>query len=93
MFDCKENENVGERKERVIKIQLEDGTLLDKRRLEGEDRDKQEKVFPTVDGRVIAIIMESGEVMQPVFTSLEDLKPPIWSIFIKMEQRKKRKSK
>jgi hypothetical protein len=40
-------------------------------------RDKDEKP-PTVDERVIPITMESGEVMKPVFTSLDDLKPPAW---------------
>jgi hypothetical protein len=33
-FDCKENGNVTER---VIQIQLEDGTILDKRRLERDE--------------------------------------------------------
>ena len=93
MFDCEENKIVIERKERLIKIQLEDVTILDKRRLEREDSDKDEKTSPTVDERVIPITMESGEVMKPVFTSLEDLKPPIWSVFHKDGTKKDKEIK
>jgi hypothetical protein len=25
--------------------------------------------------------METGKIMKPVFTSLEELKPPTWSVF------------
>ena len=93
MFDCEENKIVIERKERLIKIQLEDVTILDKRRLEREDSDKDEKTSPTVDERVIPITMESGEVMKPVFTSLEDLKPPTWSVFHKDGTKKDKEIK
>ena len=77
----------------MINIHMEDGTILDKRRLEREDSDKDEKTSPTVDERVIPIIMETGEIMKPVFTSLEELKPPTWSVFHKDGKKKEKEIK
>jgi hypothetical protein len=42
----------------MIKIQFEDGTILDKSRLEGEDIDNDEKASPTVEERIIPITRE-----------------------------------
>ena len=72
----------------MINIQLEDGTILDKTKLEKENGDKKEKMSPTVEERVILITLDSGEVMKPTFTCLEELKPPTWSVFHKNGKEK-----
>ena len=74
----------------MIDILLEDGTILDKTKLEREKIDKETNVPKTVDERATPITLDSGEVMKPLFTSFEELKPPTWSVFHKTGREKKR---
>ena len=67
--------------------------MLDKTKLEREKIDKETNVPKTVDERVIPITLDSGEVMKPLFTSFEELKPPTWSVFHKTGREKKREIK
>ena len=76
--------------ERLIDIVLEDGTILDKTQLEREKLDKETNVLKTVAERVIPITLDTGEVMKPLFTSFEELKPPTWSVFHKTGREKEK---
>ena len=81
------------KKERLISIELPDGTMLDKK--EGaEDKGSEQENIPTeVEERVIPITLDSGKVMQPKFTFLEELKPPTWSVFHKNGKEKEKEVK
>ena len=70
-------------KERVISIKLEDGTIINKVKLIDESHTEEKEFEPQLEERVIPIALASGEVMNPVFTTLEELKPPKWSRFHK----------
>jgi len=76
--DIKEEKNT---RERVISIKLEDGTIINKEKLMKESQTEEKEFEPQVDERVIPIALASGEVFNPVFTTLEELKPPTWSRF------------
>jgi hypothetical protein len=72
---------------------LEDGTILDKTKLKREKIDKEANALNTVDERVIPITLDTGEVMQPFFTSFKELKPPTWSVFHKTGREKEKEIK
>jgi len=76
--DIKEEKNT---RERVISIKLEDGTIISKEKQMKESQTEEKEFEPQVDERVIPIALASGEVFNPVFTTLEELKPPTWSRF------------
>ena len=68
-------------KERLINIELEDGTILDKNKIEQENFNKEEKRHSMNAERVIPITLDSGDIKKPNFTFMEELKLPTWSVF------------
>jgi len=80
-------------KERVISIQLEDGTIINKDKLLTECKTEEKEFEPQIDERVIPIALATGEVMSPLFTTLDELKPPKWSKFHRNGNEKENKIK
>ena len=50
-------------------------------------------MYSSINERVIPITLDSGEVMKSLFTSLEELKPPTWSVFHKDGKKKEKEIK
>jgi len=83
-IDISAQEKLSSKKERVIGIQLENGDLITKEtNNNGSSKEKKDDQKRFLEERIIPITLDDGKVMTPLFTKLDELKPPKWSIFHK----------